>query len=128
MARIMSCVWESAIMCTLVQSWIVCGDTRRAGILVALQCLDTAQCKHKTACRNAKIGTHAKRPGDFSRMHQLAGGADLDLIAQPRAAQCVVDETQPLHQRRLARAVPIAAALVDNRRPGGDDGRRFAPD
>lgn len=44
---------------TFLQARVMGSDAGRAGVLVAMQGLDAAKCKHETACRGNEVGADA---------------------------------------------------------------------
>ena len=78
----------------------MCGNARRAGIFVALKCLDAPQRKHETACAHYKIRPDTQRPGNLSRSYQLAAGNQPDALLQAVAAENIRHERQTLPYRQ----------------------------
>jgi hypothetical protein len=106
-----------------LQTRVVCGHAGGAGIGVAAQSLDAAQCEHEAACRIHEIGTGSERPGDAGRSHQLAGGDHPYAISQTARDQRVDDQRQRFVDRqghvigeRLRRCATAALATIDGQK------------
>ncbi len=86
-----------------LQTLIVCRDAGRAGVLVALQCLDAAQRKHEATRAGHEIGAHAQGPGNVFGVDQLARCDDFHALAQPVLGELVDKDRQALAQRQADR-------------------------
>ena len=65
-----------------LQFFVMGSYTCRAGVLVALQRLDTPQGEHKASRGDHEIRSDTERLGDRSRCNQLARGNDLSVFAK----------------------------------------------
>ena len=84
---------------TALQLGVMRRDPRGAGVLVALQRLDTAQREHEPPRRGDEIRACTNGPGHIGRVHQLAAGDDADAFLQPVPVAQIDDPHQSLAQR-----------------------------
>ena len=83
---------------SLLQSRVVRGNTGRAGVLVALQCLDAAKGEHVTPGRDDEIRPEADGPGDRCGFDQLAGCDDTHAALQVMPDECISQHRQAFAQ------------------------------
>ena len=83
----------------LLEPRIMGGNAGGAGILVALQGLNTAQREHKATGRGHKIRTRTHGPGNITGINQLSTGNQTGAILQARLIAQAGDMQQPLADR-----------------------------
>jgi len=88
---------------TSCQPPVLRGDAGRAGILVALQRLDTAQCQHHAAGASGQIGAEGQAFDQMKAGKNLAAGNDFDFSTQIEAVETIADENQGIRQRHADR-------------------------
>ena len=76
------------------------GNTSGTGVLVALQGLYAAQCKHEATRRDNEISPHTQGPCDIGRGDEFARGDDLDAVMQTVLVQLVNQQRQAFAQRQ----------------------------
>jgi hypothetical protein len=83
-----------------LQPLVVRGDARRAGVLVAMERLDTAQREHEAPGRCHEVGTRTQRQRNVGRRGQLATGDQAGPLLQSVPAQQVGHQRQAFADRQ----------------------------